>query len=139
MDKPHDEQPDQRKIIVDEDWKAQVEAEKERYRRERETQRAESSAGEQGPLPPASLTALATTLGTEAMIALGLIQNPITRKTEVNLEHARYLIDTLGVLQEKTKGNLTPEEAAVLDNLLHELRLGYFSVHQQTQAGEGAS
>jgi len=53
------------------------------------------------------------------------LENPITKKIEKNLEQARFLIDTLAILKEKTKGNLTKEEEALLDDALFNLRLMY--------------
>lgn len=61
----------------------------------------------------------------QAMIALGKIENPITKKVEKNLEQARFLIDTLGVLEEKTQGNLSPEENVALGEYLFNLRMAY--------------
>ena len=63
----------------------------------------------------------------QASIALGHMANPATGKTEPDPAQAKFLIDTLGMLQEKTKGNLTPEETNLLENLLYELRMQYVS------------
>jgi hypothetical protein len=61
----------------------------------------------------------------QAMIAMGGLENPITKKKEKNYGQARFLIDTLGIIQEKTKGNLTDEEAKVLEEYLFNLRMMY--------------
>jgi len=63
----------------------------------------------------------------QASIGLGQVPNPNTNKTEEDLPQAKFLIDTLGMLKEKTKGNLTPEEINFLENLLYELRMSYIS------------
>lgn len=60
-----------------------------------------------------------------AMIALGKLMNPITRKVESNLDLARDTIDTLGALETRTRGNLEQDEARVLAQALAELRLNY--------------
>jgi len=68
-----------------------------------------------------------TTLTLQATIFLGQIPNPATEKTEEDLPQAKFIIDTLGMLQEKTKGNLNKDEAELLENLLYELRSVYLS------------
>jgi hypothetical protein len=76
-------------------------------------------------LPPASFTLLVATLATQATSALGQLPDPLSGKTEVRLELAKHVIDTLGVLEAKTKGNLSPDEEQVLESALHQLRLAY--------------
>jgi hypothetical protein len=68
-----------------------------------------------------------TTLALQASIALGQIANPATNKTEEDLVQAKFLIDTLGMLQDKTKGNLNDDESKLLENLLYDLRSIYLS------------
>ncbi len=60
-----------------------------------------------------------------SFISLGLAPDPNTKKTQKNLEVARQNIEILGMLKEKTKGNLTSEESALLENLLTEIRLRF--------------
>ena len=120
---------EEKKIFIDEDWKSQVEAEKEALAKEPETGNTASS----GPhdLPPASFEMLVTTFASEAMVALGQLPNPFTNEHTLNWEHARYTIDMLQVLQDKTKGNLGTEEAAMLETLLHQLRLAYVTLQNE--------
>lgn len=66
-----------------------------------------------------------TTISIQVSIALGQIANPATNKIEEDLTQAKFLIDTLGMLQEKTKGNLDLNESKLLENLLYELRNVY--------------
>jgi len=66
-----------------------------------------------------------SSLSLQTLILLGEIDNPITHKKEENLDQARYIIDTLAMLKEKTKGNLTIDEINLLDNVLYELRMKY--------------
>lgn len=119
-----------KKIIIDEDWKSQVEAE----RQQQETGGTEQPDSEkrQPELPPASFGMLLTSLATEAMISLGQVPHPVTQQTEISLDHARYLIDTLAVLEEKTRGNLDPQEKQALETTLSQLRMAFVAT---TQAG----
>lgn len=66
-----------------------------------------------------------------AMIHLGKIVNPITKKAERNLNEAQVAIDMLTMLAEKTKGNLTPEEDRLLQQTLTDLRLNY--IYEKSQ------
>ena len=62
------------------------------------------------------------------MIHLGRIENPATQKAETDLPAAREVIDLLGMLREKTQGNLTPEEQNLLDTWLYQLRMAFSQV-----------
>lgn len=64
-------------------------------------------------------------LGFQAMIFLGEVPNPMTNQTEKNVKQAKFLIDTLVLLREKTSGNLTKEEAELLNGSIYELQLRY--------------
>ena len=119
---------DEKKLIIDEDWKSQVEAEKETLAKEQSEQA--QAAAEPQALRPASFEMLLTSLATEAMISLGQLPNLGTQKVETNVPQARYAIDMLQVLEEKTQGNLTPGEEQGLKDLLHQLRLMFVSVQQ---------
>jgi uncharacterized protein DUF1844 len=66
-----------------------------------------------------------------AALFLGQIPNPQTGQGEVNLELAKMFIDQLGMIQEKTRGNLTNEEAAVLRNTLSNLQMAFVEVSQE--------
>jgi len=83
--------------------------------------------------PEADFKFFVTTLSLQASIALGHLENPSTGKTEKDPAQAKFLIDTLAMLQEKTKGNLTKEEGQLLENLLYELRLAYVSKEEKKQ------
>jgi len=87
-----------------------------------------SGAGQPNPLeklPPPSFALLVATFGSQAMVALGQVPDPLDGKTEVRLDLAKHSIDTLAILQEKTKGNLAADEVAMLEGVLHQLRIGY--------------
>jgi hypothetical protein len=76
-------------------------------------------------LPPPSFSLLVATFASQAMVAFGKVPDPIEGKTEVRLELARHAIDMLDILEQKTKGNLTADEAAMLEGVLHQLRLEF--------------
>lgn len=70
-------------------------------------------------------TTFCISLGTSAFVHLGELPHPETEKAEPNLVLAKQTIDILGMLQTKTRGNLTPEEEKTLEHLLLDLRLRY--------------
>ena len=118
---------EEKKIIIDEDWKSQVEREKEQAAQVQSDPApdAEPSSPEDPPMPPASVGMLMSSLATEAMISMGVVPHPATGEVMVRRNQAKYLIDTLDMLREKTTGNLTPDEARALDDLLHQLRMAF--------------
>jgi hypothetical protein len=71
-------------------------------------------------------------LATQAMMFLGEIPNPATQKPEMQLPVARYFIDMVAILEEKTAGQLTKEESHTLDDTLHSLRMTYMQRSKQT-------
>jgi hypothetical protein len=71
-----------------------------------------------------------------AALFLGQIPNPQTGKGEVNLELAKMFIDQLGMIQEKTRGNLTSEEEAVLKNTLANLQMAFVEVSKEMREGK---
>ena len=136
------DQPEEKKIIVDEDWKTQVQAEKEAAKQAKTEEPTETpsdasadSPGQDVPLPPASLEILIGSLATQAMVSLGIFPNPATNEVQRLPNQAKHLVDMLQVLQEKTEGNRTAEESAMLDDTLHQLRMAYVQISQA--AGEG--
>jgi hypothetical protein len=69
-----------------------------------------------------------------AMMLLGKVENPVTKKTEVNLEHAKYTIDMLDMLEIKTKGNLSEYENKFLGEVIRELKLNYVEAQDKNPA-----
>ncbi|WP_022854673.1 DUF1844 domain-containing protein [Thermodesulfobacterium thermophilum] len=67
-------------------------------------------------------------LNTAALIHLGELPNPLTNKKEVNLLLAKQTIDTIEMLKEKTKGNLTLDEERLINAMLYELKLKFLKV-----------
>lgn len=127
---------------VDEGWKEQVERERQTSRQRGDVPPAGGASPEAGPAQPPRTGApgarrgpapskgtdfglFLSSLSMQALMALGEVPHPATGQPHTDLEQARYLIDILGMLQEKTRGNLSPEESAVLEDLLYELRMKY--------------
>ena len=121
---------EEKKIIVDEDWKQEAQKEKEilAAQEKAEKENTEEQDEARGSLPPGNFAALISMLTTQALFALGLLQIKGQEKKEPDLELAKYNIDMLETLEEKTKGNLTQEEQTVLTNTLNELRMGYVKI-----------
>lgn len=82
--------------------------------------------GAERALPTPDFASLVISLGHSALYHLGLVADPETgQRGERNLPLARQTIDLVEMLQQKTRGNLTPEEARLLDDLLYDLRIRY--------------
>jgi hypothetical protein len=121
------------KIIVDEDWKSQVQSEREALAKQTDVKEevGPTEQPEDVPIPDASFSVLATTLATQAMVALGQASMPGEEKVVVNLPFAKHCIDTLDILADKTKGNLTTAEDGLLSRFLYELRMLFVAVQNQ--------
>ncbi len=136
-------------LIVDSDWKAQAQAERERLAAAEKAKpkpvAAKAGSGQasgqalgqgagQGAddgaeqLPEANFKALIGTLITNALMYLGAFPDPQTGRAMVAPEYAKFHIDLLAVLQEKTKGNLSGEEQQDLDQSVQELRAQFVEV-----------
>jgi hypothetical protein len=74
-----------------------------------------------------SFEVIVSTYATQAAVALGQMPNPLTKKTEKDLVQAKFAIDLLQILEEKTKGNRTSEEDKFLTDCLYQLRMIYIS------------
>ena len=133
------EEEKDKKIIIDEDWKKEAQREKEKLEAQEEQEQGEETeegGGRNGPLPKGDLAALISMLTTQALFAMGLLQIKGQEDREPDLELARYNIDMLETLAEKTKGNLNPEEDKVLKHTLNDLRMGYVQVIRHADAGQ---
>ena len=125
-DRPNDEEAP--KIIVDDDWKAQAKAEKERLAEDEQKQEAEGGPDGARQMPPASFEVLVSSTVTQALFALGAIEDPRSGQRYLDLDIAKHHIDMLTVIEEKTKGNLSEDEAKMIDQALYECRMHYVQV-----------
>ncbi len=107
------------KIFVDSDWKE--EAAREKKKLDEQTR----DAGGAGNLPPASLAEIINLVAMQGMVAMGGYRSPSGETLPPDLAVAKHYIDLLGVLQEKTKGNLTEDERRALDGVAYEMRMQY--------------
>ncbi|MCC6509492.1 MAG: DUF1844 domain-containing protein [Pirellulaceae bacterium] len=160
MSQSEEEKP---KLIIDEDWKTQVQRERETLLKQSpgsgEMASSESDTGDSElsqtdndatahtpassestesrsdeddlpPPPPASFPFLVSMLGTQALAAMGQLGNEHGAPPP-RLDYAKHYIDLLGLLEEKTKGNLTTEEYDLLADWLHQLRMGFISMSKR--------
>ena len=82
-------------------------------------------------LPSPNLIMIATTLAQQAMVSRGILPNPMTGKSMFMMNQARYLIDSIDVLYEKTNGNRTDDETRTLSNMMSELRMLYVKAMEE--------
>jgi Domain of unknown function (DUF1844) len=93
----------------------------------------DESEGIPGAEDPASFINFLSTLATNAAAALGAVPHPATGKRTLDLETGKYWLDVLGMLKDKTVGNLHPQEARLLDGLLGDLRMQYVQLIRATE------
>jgi hypothetical protein len=131
--------PNEPKIVVDDDWKERVRVEREAVRAARNAQQpADEDAGGQAgsqrdPHQPDDFELLVSMLATQTLVALGKVPDPVQGHTVVRPDHAKQTIGILTMLEEKTKGNLSTDQSQMLDHLLHELRMLYVEVYRGPQ------
>ena len=115
---------EEKKIIIDEDWKAQAQKEKEALK-EQEKVEHEKEEQPRPQIPEANFSGLVSMLATQAFYALGLIrpEGDEDKKVEPDWEIAKFNIDMLTMLEGKCKDNLTDEEAGLLKSTLDQLRM----------------
>lgn len=109
------------KIHIDDDWKSEAAAEKERLAKQVDEKAS-------GSIPAPTFIEIVQTLAMQAMVGLGGMQGPDGQAIPANLDLAKHFIDMLDVLEKKTKGNLEENERDVLDTTLHQLRMAYVEV-----------
>jgi hypothetical protein len=81
---------------------------------------------------PASFASFMMSIASNAASSLGMMEHPVTHKREVDLELGKHWIDVLGMLQQKTRGNLSPQEQQILEGLLADLRMQFVSLTNAT-------
>ncbi|MBU1043243.1 MAG: DUF1844 domain-containing protein [Candidatus Omnitrophica bacterium] len=117
---------------VDESWKDKVNVEKTKETMEplnpsidSHPEAVEADDDQEHEMPPVDFNLFISSLGMQALMGLGEIENPISNKKEPSLPQAKYLIDTLDMVKEKTKGNLNEQENSMLEQMLFQLRMKY--------------
>lgn len=116
------------KIIVDDDWKTQVEKEKAIAANEPEQSLKDRVAEMPDVPPPATIETLVSMLFTQALAALGQLPGADGKPSPINKPFAKYFIDSLEMLGEKTKGNLTDDESKMISETLHAMRMAFVSI-----------
>lgn len=127
-------------LHIDSDWKAEAQAEKERLTQKEQQAAAAAGDQQQRGLPEPNFQALMSVLASQAIMGLGAYTDPKTNRVAIDLEGAKFSIDLLAVLEEKTKNNLSEEEASEMTQLLSELRNRYVQIAElvaKQQAGGG--
>jgi len=105
---------DDMKKNIDESWKENAEKEKQ------------SADDLQMPLDmEITFPVFISSLGMQALVALGELENPMTKQKEADLVQAKYIIDTIEMLKAKTINNVTDDEKQMLEDVLYQLRLIY--------------
>jgi hypothetical protein len=130
-----EEQKDKKKIIIDEDWKQQAKKEKE-ILAAKEDEAEKQKTGQDNhrqPLPKGDFAALLSMLFTQTLFSMGLLQVQGEDKRAPDLGLAKYNIDMLEALEEKTKGNLSEAEQKALVAAINDLRMAYVKVAEAIQ------
>ena len=132
---------DKRKFDSEGNLRQDAQADSEQRTKPEEPPPQAQAIGEEPPsgadadaAPPEEITftAFILSLGTQAMVGLGLVPDPMTNEAGENLEFTRQMIEILALMREKTRGNLDAAEITLLDNLLHDLRMHYVKKSQQS-------
>jgi len=115
--------------VENESWKEQ--AAKEKAKLDAELKAAKEH---QANLPPEpTFTQFITGLTAQALMALGDAENPMIKKRELDLPQAKYLIDVISVLKDKTEGNLDEQEQGALSQILTDLRLRFVKASEKSK------
>jgi hypothetical protein len=119
---------EEKKIIVDDDWKQQAKKDKEKLAEEAKKEKTQEN---QRQFPPGNFSALVSMLTTQVLFALGVVvPKELEDKAppEPDFDLAKYNIDILADLQEKTKGNLSKEEADMLKQTVSQLQMAFVQI-----------
>lgn len=100
-------------------------AENEKAAPEADATTAGDEAAQDLPLPEINFATFIFSLNSSGLVNLGILEDPASGKKVKNLPLAKQTIDILGMLQEKTRGNLTNDEESMLKNILYDLRILY--------------
>lgn len=128
-----EEKKEQKKVVADEDWKEQARKEKEILAAQQHAEQEKTEKEKrQGPLPTGDFAGLVSMLATQSLLAMGALVPEGQEKKEPDLELAKYHIDILEALEEKTKGNLSEQEAALIAEALRQMRMLYVKIAEST-------
>lgn len=118
------------KIHVDDEWKAQAEADREKLRAAdaRSQEISEARPKDAHGMPPADFRSLMGVLASQALMGLGAYADPESGRAMVDLAGARFAIDLLSLVETKTKGNISAEESQELKQTISELRARFVQV-----------
>jgi len=124
------EKEEQEKSFTVRDKRFSAQKEGEADSKVKEEKKGRESQGGDSPeqeavLPEINFINFLFSISTSALIQMGEIEDPISQQTVKNLPLAKQTIDLIGMLKEKTKGNLTPDEAKLIENILFDLRMRY--------------
>jgi hypothetical protein len=127
------ENNEEKKIIIDEGWKEQAQNEKQELKKEEEVAKQaepdqDEPKNERGPLPKADFQGLVSMFATQTLFALGVITTDETKDRKPDIEIAKFNIDMLTILEDKTKDNLSDEEKKMLTDTLAQLRMAFVQI-----------
>lgn len=128
---------------VDEDWKRRAQAEKELDALKVGAGAAPAAPGAPGAAPRADVRphpmfrGLIESLASQALLYMGAMRDPMTGQAHQDLQQAQTMIEMLGMIEEKTKGNLAKEEADMLKEVLDEVRMHFVRITQPPPPPKG--
>jgi len=114
-----------KKIIIDEDWKTQAQKEKEELKQKETAEKETPKEEPKQELPPADFSGLVSILASQAFYALGIFKMDENDERQPDFKMAKFNIDMLGILEDKCKGNLSNEESKMLKGTLDQLRMTF--------------
>lgn len=109
---------------VDESWKDSV-------AKEKDVDLSQPAGQDENEGMEVNFLNYVTSLAFQSLIFMGEIPNPITQKVDENIPQSKFLIDTLIMLRDKTKGNLSPEENDLLNASIYELQMKFIEKNQK--------
>jgi hypothetical protein len=124
-DQKKDEEQERGFVVKDKRFSAKKEEGDVRPKEEARKEGPPEDTSKEEPLPEINFINFMLSLATSALMQLGEIQDPMTKETVKNLPLAKQTIDLVAMLMEKTKGNLTPDEEKLMEQILYDLRMRY--------------
>lgn len=125
VDQKKDGEEEKGFVVKDKRFSAKKEEGDVRPKEEARMEKPAEATSKEEPVPEINFINFMLSLSTSALIQLGEIQDPLTKETVKDLPLAKQTIDLIGMLIEKTKGNLTPDEEKLMEQVLYDLRMRY--------------